>query len=76
MAWMHRVEGADGGTLLTTTLEADPGSFFTIAGSLLKGLLQRHFDNDHAALKALLESPSEAPAGIEIGQTERPHDSP
>jgi ligand-binding SRPBCC domain-containing protein len=67
MAWMHRVEEADGGTLLTTTLEGDPGSFFAIAGPLLKGLLQRHFDDDHATVKALLELPSMAPVGMESG---------
>jgi polyketide cyclase/dehydrase/lipid transport protein len=65
MAWMHRVEEANGGTLVTTSLDADPGRFFSPAGPLLRGLLQRHFDDDHATLKVLLELPSMAPVGPE-----------
>lgn len=55
MSWRYRVEEVDGRTILTTTLEGEPGSFFAIAGPLLKPVLQRHFDDDHATLKALME---------------------
>ncbi len=58
MSWAHAVAATDGGCAVTTTLEADPGRFFRIAGPLLKPLLQRHFDDDHASLKDLLESGS------------------
>jgi hypothetical protein len=58
ISWIHRVEEIDGGTRLSTTPEAEPGSFFTIAGSMVKPLLQRHLDDDHATLKALLELPA------------------
>ncbi len=58
MSWTHLVDAADEGSAVTTTLDADPGRFFRVAGPLLKPLLQRHFDDDHATLKALLERAS------------------
>ncbi len=55
MTWTHTVAAADGGSAVTTTLQADPGRFFRLAGPLLKPVLQRHFNDDHTTLKALLE---------------------
>jgi ribosome-associated toxin RatA of RatAB toxin-antitoxin module len=40
---------------LTTVLEADPGTYFRLAAPLVKPLLQRQLDADHATLKALVE---------------------
>jgi carbon monoxide dehydrogenase subunit G len=57
MAWTHVLQQAGEGTRLTTSLEVDPGTYFRLAGPLLKPVLQRHFDADHAGLKALLEAP-------------------
>lgn len=55
MSWTHLVVARDGGSAVITKLEANPGRFFRIAGPLLKPLVQRHFDEDHAALKSILE---------------------
>jgi hypothetical protein len=62
MAWTHVLAPAGVGSSLTTRLEVDPGTYFAIAGPLLKPVLQRHFDADHASLKALLESRESGPA--------------
>jgi hypothetical protein len=56
MAWTHALAQAGAGSSLTTRLEVDPGTYFAIAGPLLKPVVQRHFDADHATLKALLEA--------------------
>ena len=57
MAWRHVVSSSAGGTLMTTVLEAEPGSYFRVAGPLLKPMLQRHLSDDHKHLKTLLENP-------------------
>lgn len=54
MAWTHTLDESDRGSHLTTSLEADPSSYFRIAGTLLKPVLQRHLDGDHQTLRALL----------------------
>lgn len=55
MAWTHEIEPAGSGTRVTTRLEADPGTFFSIAGPVLRPLVQHHLDDDHNQLKAILE---------------------
>ena len=60
MAWRHLVATSGGGTRMTTVLEAEPGSYFKVAGPLLKPMLQRHLGDDHKRLKTLLENPDKA----------------
>jgi hypothetical protein len=55
MSWTHEVEPAGSGTRMTTRLEADPGMFFSIAGPVLRPLVQHHLDADHNHLKTILE---------------------
>jgi uncharacterized membrane protein len=55
MALTMTVESIGQGSRLTTVLEADPGTYFRLAAPLVKPLLQRQLDADHATLKALVE---------------------
>jgi hypothetical protein len=49
------LEGIREGNLLATTLEADRGGYFWLAGPILKRVLRRHLDAVHATLNALLD---------------------
>src|SRR5216684_3482899 len=48
MALTMTVEGIGQESRLTTVLEADPGTYFRLAAPLVKPLLQRQLDADHA----------------------------
>jgi hypothetical protein len=64
MALTMTVEGIGQESRLTTVLEADPGTYFRLAAPLVKPLLQRQLDADHATLKALLEEAVPAKPGL------------
>ena len=49
-------EAVGGGTKMTTTVEAEPGGFFKLAGGAVKKQLETSMKEDNQTLKKLLES--------------------
>ncbi len=49
-------EPAEGGTRVSTTIEAEPGGFFKLAEPLIVSIAKRQFQGDLDNLKALMEA--------------------
>jgi uncharacterized membrane protein len=49
-------EGADGGTRVNATIEAEPGGFFKLAEPLIVSIAKRQFQADFDNLKDLMEA--------------------
>jgi uncharacterized membrane protein len=52
----NKFEAQDGGTLVTTSIQAEIGGFFKIAEGLAGKQIEKQIEADRAALKKLLES--------------------
>ena len=55
MSGSTEFESVEGGTLVTDTIEAEPGGFFKLAGPLLVKQIQGQTEKDMRKLKELLE---------------------
>ena len=55
MSGSTKFESVEGGTLVTDTIEAEPGGFFKLAGPLLVKQIQGQTEKDMRKLKELLE---------------------
>ena len=54
--WDVVVEGSDGGTVIISHGEAEPGGLFKLAAPVMRGALKRQAENDFRTLKTVLES--------------------
>jgi uncharacterized protein YndB with AHSA1/START domain len=56
MTWRHELGELGRETRVTTTLEAEPGGYFRVAGLALRAVVTRHLAEDHEQLKARLDA--------------------